>query len=196
MQFIALVPSGYQHGGNPVPLMVSFHGAGDNHKNFFANTQLKPVAEQNSFIYVCPKSATGNAWSVTDDGEMSAVVSLVDWFKTNYNIDTSRIYTHGFSRGGQFAPYICFKRSGVFAGFFENSGGMPGGGQVSGVCAGFCIHAQDDQAVPIGYSEDLVQKMEAAGNPVDYRWKSSGGHTVFPEFYQEAWDYLYSYPRQ
>jgi polyhydroxybutyrate depolymerase len=49
---------------------------------------------------------------------------MVDWFKDNYNINTSHIYSTGMSNGAMFSYLLAFNLSGTFAGIAPVTGVM------------------------------------------------------------------------
>jgi polyhydroxybutyrate depolymerase len=54
--------------------------------------------------------------------DVGFVNDTVQWFKANYNIDTSRIYATGFSNGAQFSHYLALMLPGTFAGIAPVAG--------------------------------------------------------------------------
>jgi polyhydroxybutyrate depolymerase len=136
------IPSSYD-GSQAVPLLFSFHGLGSSGTGQISLTNFTALAEQEGFIAVFPDATAlekesnsclgylpalpnnniqwnvGGPWSlqycagVDDVGFVSA---LIDLFKSEYNIDETRIYSTGMSNGAMFAYYVALKLPGTFAG--------------------------------------------------------------------------------
>ena len=108
-------------GGERVPLVLSFHGYGDNMQNF-QHTNVH-VAWPDAIVVYFQGLETRRGlrgWQ----GERSGVdrdLKLVDValasLRTTYNVDDDRIYATGFSNGGMFTYLLWAERPGVFAAY-------------------------------------------------------------------------------
>ena len=123
-RFISLhIPDGYT-GEDPLPLLIAYHGAGDNGSNFKLGAGFDKQADQHGFIVAYP-SASGSNWAegcncirpdldgIDDLGFTDEVISLVD---EKYNIDRGRVYASGYSQGGFFVHRLACERASRFAG--------------------------------------------------------------------------------
>jgi polyhydroxybutyrate depolymerase len=140
------VPSSYS-GTEAVPLVFSFHGLGSNGPAQEDLTKFAELAEEEGFIVVFPDATnipgshpiminlTGNTiqWNLGGPGSMQYeydvddlgfVSTLVDKFKTDYNIDASRVYATGMSDGALFSHYLAMNLPGTFAGIAPVCGEM------------------------------------------------------------------------
>jgi len=144
------IPSSYTN-TTDVPLLFSFHGLGSTGPQQVDLTKFDLLAEQEGFIAVFPNATnlTGYSCNMTlpplpgaeiqwnlgagslqycagiDD--VGFVADMVGWFKTNYKINASRIYSTGMSDGALFSYLLAFNLSGVFAGIAPVCGPMPWG---------------------------------------------------------------------
>jgi len=134
------VPTSYNASGDPVPLLFSFHGLGSNGPDQEILTSFAELAEQEGFIAVFPDATVlsgyhpilpvlPNAniqWNLGGPGslqyyydvdDLGFIAELVDKFKTDYNIDASRVYATGMSNGAMLTYYVATLLPGTFAGF-------------------------------------------------------------------------------
>lgn len=96
-------------GITPVPLVLNYHGWGSTASQQMNLADFQPIADTAGFIFVCPQGTLfeGNThwnvggWTVgstTDD--VGFTENLIDSISSSYNIDSTRIYSTGFSNGG------------------------------------------------------------------------------------------------
>jgi polyhydroxybutyrate depolymerase len=145
------VPSGYT-GSEEVPLLFSFHGlgsAGDEQRDL---TKFDQLAEQEGFIAVFPDATNlpregpcadtlppltgaeiqwnlgaGSLQYCAGVDDVGFVADMVDWFKANYEIDASQIYSTGMSDGALFSYLLAFNLTGTFAAIAPVCAPMPWG---------------------------------------------------------------------
>lgn len=95
-EYFVFLPQNYIEQSN-LPLMLTLHGSGSNGISMLGFSPMCSVADTAGFIAVYP-SAIGGIWNhPVDVGFISA---LIDTMGQNYNVDLSRVYACGFSRGG------------------------------------------------------------------------------------------------
>ena len=108
-------------GGERVPLVLSFHGYGDNMQNFqYTNVHVAwPDA-----IVVCFQGLETHrglpGWQVERGGidrDLKLVDVALSSLRETYNVDDDRIYATGFSNGGMFTYLLWAERPGVFAAY-------------------------------------------------------------------------------
>ena len=117
--YLKYIPSSY-NGSEAVPLLFALHGLGDNVANF-SGVGFHQLADANNFIVVTPQALVailfsvpiGTAWNsgagvavgpsvitLNDDvDDIGWLESIMDAMISQYNIDTDRIYSTGFSMG-------------------------------------------------------------------------------------------------
>jgi polyhydroxybutyrate depolymerase len=96
--------------GAPLPLVMTFHGAGGNGRAAESSTGMTDLGNRDRFIAVYP-NASGRLWGVTGRGpeggdDVLFVSSLLDELDSELCIDGSRVYAAGVSNGGSFVARI------------------------------------------------------------------------------------------
>ncbi len=146
------IPTSYT-GSEAVPLLFSFHGLGSTGDQQRDLTKFDVLAEQEGFIAVFPNATNltgyecaGNftlpplpgaeiQWNLGGESlqycagidDVGFVADMVNWFETNYNINTSEIYSTGMSDGALFSYLLAFNLTGTFAAIAPVCGPMPWG---------------------------------------------------------------------
>jgi polyhydroxybutyrate depolymerase len=101
--YLLYVPSSYQP-GTPMPLVLSFHGAGSNHYEQELVSAMTIKAEEEGFMVVYPKAqGIESFWylpsGVGGDVDLNFVTDLIEYLESKLAIDPQRIYATGFSNG-------------------------------------------------------------------------------------------------
>ena len=112
--------------GGPLPLVLSFHGYGDNMENF-QHTNVHVVWPEAVVVYFQGlersvfRARQGLRGWVTEPGPSNRDLALVDVavasLKERFRIDNDRIYATGYSNGGGFTYLLWSERAEMFAGF-------------------------------------------------------------------------------
>ena len=104
------------------PLILSFHGFGDNMHNF-QYTNLHVAWPDAIVVYFQGLERRGGllGWQVEPGGNGDRDLKLVDAalrsLRETYHIDDDRIYATGYSNGGMFTYLLWAARPGVFAAY-------------------------------------------------------------------------------
>ena len=133
-EYILYIPNSY-NGTSAVPLMLNFHGFGDNASNFIDYADMRAVAESDTFILVYPQGSCSNGsshWNpcpVGGDNKSTAddlgfIEDMVNEISSQYNIDMERIYAAGYSNGGMMAYGLANYKSDFIAAIASVSGVM------------------------------------------------------------------------
>ena len=131
-QYLRYVPSTYQKGTN-VPLIVALHGCTQTAQQFATSTKLNKMAEKYNFIVIYPMQATTRQiymcwnfyWATSRTAtEPQMVANMVSQVKSQYSIDSSKVYVVGFSAGGALAASLALLYPDVFAAASITSGLM------------------------------------------------------------------------
>lgn len=129
-------PMGVHNFPNGVPVVIGFHGAGDNGRNFI-NVFLgagdwKNISGMEGLIVLALNGSGGNEWQYPYPGigapgtrDIERVEANIDYLRANYNIDNSRIYTVGFSMGSTMAIETALYLDDTIAGFAAVAQGLP-----------------------------------------------------------------------
>lgn len=116
------VPSSYD-GSRQIPLVLGLHGAGENGYVFAVASGWTNLSEENGFILACPSGSTpysaGFRWNIynwTDPpDDVGFLMTLIGQLKSDYPIDSSRIYMTGYSNGASMTNTFAFKYADVLA---------------------------------------------------------------------------------
>ena len=108
--------------GEPAPLVLSFHGFGDNMQNF-QYTNLHVAWPDAIVVYFQGLERRGGllGWQVERGGRGDRDLRLVDValasLRETYSVDDDRIYATGYSNGGMFAYLLWAERPDEFAAY-------------------------------------------------------------------------------
>lgn len=149
------VPQSYT-GNKAVPLVMAFHGLGDNAANF-QGIGFNQLANQDTFIVIYPQALPdqlfqANAWNAgvggtfagftyflnADVDDIGFVNSLIDTLSSEFNLDSNRIYSTGFSLGAYMTQRLACEMSDRIAAI----------GTVSGLI-GNNVNCSPDGAMPV-----------------------------------------------
>ncbi len=120
------IPPNY-NSSNPIPLVIALHGGGHNADTMEYISNLSQKADASNFMVVYPNGRsflglrTWNAGtccgpSVTYNvDDVGFIVKMINKLKTQYTIDTSRIYVTGASNGGMLAYRLACEKAELFA---------------------------------------------------------------------------------
>jgi polyhydroxybutyrate depolymerase len=160
------LPMGYQV-GREYPLVMSFHGHGNNAEVLEQSTGFSQLADQQGFIVVYPQGIVGpdhlTGWATgpAHDPQVDDVLfvsELLTTLETFLCIDQQRLYATGFSNGGAMTNLLACKLSNNFAAFAPVAGAHT---PVKGGCSPqrpvpiLAIHGTADPIVP--YTGDPSQ---------------------------------------
>lgn len=144
-QYRIYVPAIY-NASNPVPLVLTLHGLGDNMTNF-SGIGMNFIADTANFIVICPQALTdavvgSTAWhsgagqfgyypnaAINDVAFMNA---LIDSTSAQYSINQNRIYSMGFSMGGFMTQRLACELSSRIAAIASMAGTI--GTEISSTC--------------------------------------------------------------
>lgn len=119
------VPSTY-HPGTPTPLLVALHGCTENDVGFDLLSGWSALAERRGFIVVFPdQSVFANPaqcwnWYLGTNqhrgwGEPSIIAGITNRMRSQYTIDSRRIYATGVSAGGVMANIMAVTYPDLYA---------------------------------------------------------------------------------
>lgn len=116
--FLLNLPPNYFEGEGKFALVIGMHGGGGNGRNFEKTTHFSAKANEEKFIAVYPEGVesdgplgarTWNAGTCCDYAveqnidDVKFINVLIDYFKTEYQVDPKRVYATGMSNGGMMA---------------------------------------------------------------------------------------------
>ncbi|MDD6213130.1 MAG: PHB depolymerase family esterase [Clostridiales bacterium] len=117
-EWYTALPSSYDEKGEPMPLVIFYHGTGQSGLLASRQGDWWKVGEERGFISVCPSGSLEKtrsktkvpqmSWNVEDYGNADDIVftkALIEYMVENYNVDPGRVYTTGQSNGGRMSIY-------------------------------------------------------------------------------------------
>ncbi|MBS2015470.1 MAG: hypothetical protein JST00_21455 [Deltaproteobacteria bacterium] len=126
------------------PLLIAFHGTGEEPENIMAAFDLVAKAEALGFVAIAPRAGHrdtphppdvdhpenwgGSSWNMwvsspEKNEDLLYVRALIEAAKKSWNVDDTRVYTAGFSNGAYFSYFTAASMPDRIAGFAEMSGG-------------------------------------------------------------------------
>lgn len=107
------------NGQTPRPVVFNFHGSGGAASSFEGYTRFKQVADTANFILITPQGLVlqpGNysGWNnftgvVNGPDDVRFVSDMIDALVKQYNVDTTRIYSAGWSNGGLMGYHLAWQ---------------------------------------------------------------------------------------
>ncbi len=177
---IVYVPDAAAEAG--APLVLAFHGFGDNMQNF-QHTDLHGAWPDAIVVYFqgLERRRGLPGWQV-EPGAGNRDLRLVDValqsLRETYDIDESRIYATGYSNGGMFTYLLWAERPGVFAAYAPVAGRLRPSVRPTQPKPVFHIAGEGDQVVRFEDQEAAIA-VAIQVNGVDEATRCGIGCTVF-----------------
>lgn len=126
------------------PLLIAFHATGEEPENIVASFELVEKAAALGFVAIAPRAgyreakhpadvdhpadwggSSWNMWAASADAneDLRYVRALIDAAQKSWGVDTTRVYTAGFSNGAYFSYFVAASMPDRVAGFAAMSGG-------------------------------------------------------------------------
>lgn len=162
------------------PLVVAFHGVGDNPGNMARYSGLDDAAREHGWLLAYPRAA-GGRWPYRSESatarEIEYISALLDHVIAEHGADPNRIHIVGFSGGGYFVNVVGARLSERIASVVAHSGGA-GGLALTGLNAArkypvLVIHGDADRSVPVENGRLLAAQYRNEGHPTEY-WEVPG----------------------
>ena len=94
--------------GEKVPLVLSFHGGGQDGYGQCYATSWTMIADKYRFVTVFPTGSENKEWNPAPDGlDIPFVHELIEDVKRRYSIDEERIFLQGMSMGNMMTTGVC-----------------------------------------------------------------------------------------
>ena len=103
--YLLYVPTTYEPGVNPSPLVVNLHGATGNANGHRRDSEFDEIAEAEGVV-VAYGEAPGGYWNLEGDVERNYVTAVIDDVEATLCIDPDRIYLMGASQGGDLSTLL------------------------------------------------------------------------------------------
>jgi predicted peptidase len=188
LNYLIWLPEEHSEDGDPVPLLLFLHGAGergDDLEKLKVHGPPKMIEAGHKFpaIVVSPQCPEESWWP----REVDALIGLLDQIEKAYNVDKQRIYVTGLSMGGYGTWHLGGRQPGRFAALVPICGGGDRAGArdlgQEGVPI-WAFHGDHDFVVPVTESVEMV-------NGVNRQRNGRARLTVFPDTDHNSWDPAY-----
>jgi len=171
-QAIVIAPSKTTASGK-TPVVLSFHGHGDNMENF-SGVEIETYWPEAIVVYPqgLPSSRDGSnrsdgldGWQIRagqySDRDLKLVDAILADLRSKYHVDDARVYSTGFSNGAIFSFLLWAERPKVFAAFAPVAGRIDASVHLGEPKPLLQIAGTQDGNIPF---EDQKSAMEAARN--------------------------------
>jgi polyhydroxybutyrate depolymerase len=158
--------------GGKAPLVLSFHGRGDDMENF-QYTGMHQAWPYALVIYFQGLPGRGGlrGWQVEKGQDADRDLALVDaalaWARRTYTIDESRIYSTGFSNGANFTYLLWAERPSMFAAFAPVAGRLAASTTLTMPKPVFHVAGLADPQILIGDQKRAIQAAIQANKVAD-----------------------------
>jgi predicted peptidase len=184
--YLLYLPKGYGSDGKEWPLALFLHGSGERGKDLELVKRHGPpmlVAEgmEFPFILVSPQCPGDEYWSAP------TLKALIDHLLGRYDVDRSRIYLTGLSRGGVGTWNTAIAYPDLFAAIVPICAwGDPSGVSVLKHVPTWAFHGRKDTTIAFERGEAMVKGLQEAGGNVRL--------TAYPEAGHDCWIETYANP--
>jgi poly(3-hydroxybutyrate) depolymerase len=216
-EYIVKIPDGYDS-SKPYKLVFAWHYLGGSAAGiaggFGGGYYGLESQAAGSAIFVAPEGIDA-AWPNSGGRDVAFAQAMVDWMRSSYCIDNTRIFSVGFSYGAIMSNTVGCAMGDVFRAIAPMSGSGPrsfGGGSCKGPVAAWLAHGTNDSTVSFASGEGSrdhwvmangcdTQTMPTSPSPcVAYQgcddgypvtWcEFSGGHTQFSGAGSAIWAFF------
>jgi len=119
--YLLYVPAGYR--GEPMPLVLNFHGSGGVPENQLATSAFGELADREGFVVAFPagiftNSVTARSWNANIEpgaNDVAFARDIITDVGKKLRIDTARVYATGFSGGGRMSSRLACELADVLA---------------------------------------------------------------------------------
>jgi len=198
MPYRLFIPANYDK-GKKYPIIIWLHGAGgagdDNLKQIsedqVAGTRLwtKPEIQSKHPVFVLvPQSIGGwasiNTLQLSDEERL--VLEILNSLKSEFNLDTKRIYVTGQSNGGFGVWDMISKRPDLFAAAIPLCGGgnpLLAASVVSMPIWAF--HGEQDMVIPVSETRNMIAAIKKLGGSPRYTEYKGADHDIWIRTFKE-----------
>ena len=192
--FWVYTPDGYDTDDHAHPLIIFLHGASLCGKNLdrVRRYGVLDAIDRGKIIpaLVAAPQNPGGAWNP------SKINDLLEWMKTHYRVDESRVYVLGMSLGG----YGTMDFAGTYPEKVAAAMALCGGCSLKnkdglGTLPFWIMHGTADRAVSIKASKTVVDYLQQTKQDrlLRYDWLQGGSHGVLARLFylQKTYDWLF-----
>lgn len=194
--FWVYTPIDYFYTQEQTPVIIFLHGASLCGRNLERVRRYGPLdaivkGRDIDALTIVPQNP-GGAWSP------KKVMEVLDWVKSRYPCDTTRVYVLGMSLGGYGTMDVC----GTYPDRIAAGMAICGGTSLKDVSGlgrlpFWIIHGTADRAVPIKQSKVVVDKLQQEGNDTRllYNWLQGVNHGAPARIFymKKTYEWLFSH---
>lgn len=174
-RYRVFIPSSYGQ-GKKTPMVLALHGGGGDENQFFdvGGGELLPLMEKRGYVMVAPQSSQ---W-YEEDG-LKDMRQLVDVMLEEYpEIDASRLYCTGVSRGGWGTYSMLITYPGLFAAGAPVSAGVGDDMKLENLhqTPVLILHGEADTVVPVALGTAAHGALVKIGCPAEIKTFAGYGH--------------------
>jgi poly(3-hydroxybutyrate) depolymerase len=152
------------------------------------------------FAWYVYEQAFQGSWE--DNPDLHYLEAVLGEVEALYNVDTSRVYVTGHSRGAALSIIAGFERPDLFAGYCAQAGFSGANDYEDRIeeldlavpPAGYLVHGSDDPDVNVDESDDLADFFDEMGyeKGTDYAYRrvDNATHEWQSQYNQQVWDFL------
>ena len=201
LDYLLALPDGYSDDGDPWPLILFLHGAGERGSDLekvktHGPPKLVEAGQRIPAIVVSPQCPEDSWWT----SHLDDLVAMLDDLEARLNVDPDRIYVTGISMGG----YGTWALAALQPERFAAAAPVCGGG--SGVATAvrvrdlpiWAFHGEADPVVPVEESQRIVDAIERFGGTKAKLTTYPGvGHDSWTQTYEDPklWEWLFAQRR-
>ncbi|MBE6717211.1 MAG: phospholipase [Ruminococcaceae bacterium] len=169
-----------------LPIVFQLHGAGErgNGKDELALVDVHGFSKflennDRECIFIMPQCPSDTFWTARVESILRFIEEKIEFYKA----DKKRVYLTGISMGGYGTWLTAMAKKELFAAIAPVcGGGMPWNASMITMPV-WMVHGDADTVVNVFYSDEIAEKLEAAGRDYIYTRLPGVGHN--------AWDYTY-----
>lgn len=203
LDYLLYVPDAHDPSGDPVPLLLFLHGAGERGADLqrvAAHGPPKLIAAGADFpaIVVSPQAPENDWWPHRVDD----LLALLDDITARYNVDEDRVYVTGLSMGGYGTWSLLQADAPRFAAAIPICGGgnpvLAGFSRALRTLPVWAFHGEADTVIPVQESIDMVEAIRAGGGEnIELTTYPGVDHDSWTQTYDDpaVWEWLWSQRR-
>lgn len=187
MKYLLSLPKDYgKEKDKKWPVIMFLHGSGErgddlNQVKVHGPPKIVEGGKDLPFIIISPQCPADTWW------DPQTLIALLDEVLENYSADPDRVYLTGLSMGGFGTWQTAIAYPDRFAAIAPIcGGGLPYRAARLRNIPTWVFHGEDDQAVPIQRSEEMVNALKGAGGDVQF--------TRYPNVGHDSWTATYDNP--
>lgn len=186
LDYLLSLPDRYRSDGEPSPLLLFLHGAGERGSDLnlvrkHGPPKLIDAGKSFPFIVVAPQCGSDQIW------QPYMLTALLDEIIHDHNVDENRVYVTGLSMGGFGTWNLAAYAPKRFAAIAPICGGSERfrAKSIKDIPV-WAFHGAKDSAVPLSRSEEMINALR--------KLNADAKLTVYPDAGHDSWTETYNNP--